>query len=249
MAATHWHTIRTPETVITLLNPRRPVTGAECSQAGCAGGEVYRCAYRDREGRRCASHWCEEHSVKLGGAHFCRRHAAVMRILVPTQGTLVEMKMLPLVDDRALVLADLLFSGISDRILDLLRERFKDEPHVYFAADLVPRAHTPRLGRASWERGWTCYDHRGYRTRVCVRVPVRTSIVQLVLNDVPVTTVQAPRRGAEREEFQAALVAELRSALFTADDEDSDDLPEVVAGGHRPPQVEARAMAFEEARS
>ena len=248
MAVSHWHTIRTPETVMTLLNPRRPVSGATCGERGCEAAEVYRCAYRDREGRRCETTWCAEHSQKLGGAHFCRRHAAVMRILVPTQGTLVEIKTLPLVDDRALTLADAIFQDISDRVLALMRERFKDEPSVYFASDLVPRSHTPRVGRASWERGWTCYDHRGYRTRICVRVPVRTAIVQLVLNDVADTTLRGPRHGGDRHDLEETLVSELRASLFTADEEDSDDLPAAAVAAYRPSEAEARPLAFMEVK-
>jgi len=84
--------------------PRTRASPGTCSISSCQEGMVWACSYREKSGRRCDTRWCKNHIEVVGGATYCHRHAGVVRALSATEGSILEVKSQPSLDDRAVPL-------------------------------------------------------------------------------------------------------------------------------------------------
>jgi hypothetical protein len=193
-----------------------------CLRKGCEAPAVHTCCYEDERGKPCGTAWCAAHSASVGNDHFCARHAEVVRMALPRQGTVHEVK-LPTTDDRTLSLALFVASELDEHVLAMLKTAHADTPDLDVAADAAPRLLY--VGNEQcWERGWTARTMTGVLTRVSVRVargepPVVQAIVgrSEVASGVP-DWIQArldgrPPGPADRESFRNRLLAGISKAL------------------------------------
>jgi len=119
---------------------------------------------------RCTSWWCKHHVAFVGGTPFCTRHAAVLKALAATAGTIREIKARPAVGDRSLNLANMTADDVDKDMTELLRRRYQGRKDVRLVLDHTIRQTWEGRGEGVWERSWSVVKAQGYMARVSIRV-------------------------------------------------------------------------------
>ena len=201
-----------------------PFTRVHCLQAGCERVDVARCAFVDRYERRCATHWCPDHSLASSGVVHCRRHAAVAEALSGPQipGSLPEL------ENRAPSLVNYVARAMDAEVHALLEPLAA--PGETLAVEPVHVAMGTRARR--WEHAWAVRTTTGHdRLRVAVEVDdyrdpelalrvgqevVSRSIPPWIGHRLRNEDVDELQSATERTAYYAALVDLVRQSLDTS---------------------------------
>lgn len=155
-----------------------------CRASGCNRTQGWQCSYVDQANAACDTWWCKDHVEFVDGSPFCRRHASVIRAVLPTVGTIHEIKHLPAVNDRSLSLAALVCKLVDKDLVELLRRHFGSRAGLSVVADVnVRQSWMGRRGEIGWERSWSVMNETGYVTRITIRVTAaKPAVVQVTDN-------------------------------------------------------------------
>jgi len=167
------------ETVATSTTP--------CSIRRCSNMTAQACAYRDRRERSCPTATCPAHSVTVGGATYCRRHAGTVQAI----GELAKNPSgLPDLSDRGPGLINWIARDLDKDIRTLLARTVR--PGESVIVDDAVRLKHDHWRQARWERSWRIVEHTGPVLAVTVqmseddesRVHVRVG-AEMVADSVP----------------------------------------------------------------
>lgn len=142
---------------------------ASCFFGPCSRTEGWQCTYTDARGSACMSWWCQDHVEFVNGAPFCRRHAALARLLVERVGSLYQIPV-PAVGDCALPLLIRLTGQLDEPYVKLLRHLYSANAQVHVAEHAMLRERREQGAPNSWEAIWTATSPTGYVTTLAVRV-------------------------------------------------------------------------------
>jgi hypothetical protein len=225
-----WEPLPHADTVTDLLARRAPVGSHPCVRSGCTAAATWRCNYRDTSGDRCDTFVCPEHGHEVAEVLFCARHARIVELLLRTEGTLFEIKGIPSVGDRSLVLVDEIAQLVDQPIIELLRRRFVSRPEVRIAADLGVRPFGRGRRPLGWESGWSVVAEQGFQSRVTLRVyTTRPQTVFALVDDLPVfqgvpgwvrSENRRPRSVKSETGFRDAVLEAIEKELFPPTDVD-----------------------------
>ena len=169
----------TTETVVT--------SATACSMRRCTNMTAQPCAYRDRRERSCPTAFCAAHSVSVGGATYCRRHAGTVQAI----GELAKNPSgLPDLSDRGPGLINWIARDLDKNIRTLLARTVR--PGESVIVDDAVRLKHDHWRQARWERSWRIVEHTGPVLAVTVhmseddesRVHVRVG-AEMVADSVP----------------------------------------------------------------
>jgi hypothetical protein len=158
-----------------------------CSMRRCTNNTAQPCSYRDRRERSCAAAFCPAHSVSVGGATYCRRHAGTVQAI----GELAKNPSgLPDITDRGPALINWIARDLDKDIRTLLARTVRRGESV-IVDDSVRLAHD-HWRKPRWERSWRIVEHTGPVLAVTVhmseddesRVHVRVG-AEMVADSVP----------------------------------------------------------------
>ncbi|HEX6547193.1 MAG TPA: hypothetical protein VF134_00440 [Candidatus Dormibacteraeota bacterium] len=150
--------------------------------AGCGRSHGWQCSYVDTHGAECHSWWCPEHVHVIDGAPFCRRHSAIVRMLVERVGSIFEVPP-PRVDDRALPLLLRLAESLDQRMIELLKRVYAEHRNAFVDKHGLIRERK-ELGRhQGWECVWSANSVNGYLTMISLRVNAGEPPVLQLLRD------------------------------------------------------------------
>jgi len=148
-----------------------PSTGA-CSIAGCQKHSTFPCSYRETTGARCGLRRCEDHVEMVGGKPYCHRHAGVVKALSDTEGSILQVKGQPSLNDRAVPLLNLVCEALDPMITTLLSDAVKAHPDVQVARQKTVHEVLSGADRVAWQSNWGLNTTRGYLLRLAIRVSV-----------------------------------------------------------------------------
>ena len=194
--------------------PRGPEapTGA-CAHGHCAATEGWQCSYTDPTGEQCQAWLCKKHISFLDATPFCPRHAAVVRALAATAGTIREIKHRPLVADRSLPLAAMVCEDVNRDLTELLRRRYQNRKDLRITIDPVLRQTWEGRGEVAWERSWAAVQNQGYMARVGVRVAAAApDVVKVTIGNTTILE-EVPEWIAKRQ-FEGEAVDHGERARF-----------------------------------
>jgi hypothetical protein len=158
-----------------------------CSMRRCTNTTAQPCAYRDRRERSCQTAFCKAHSVSVGGATYCRRHAGTVQAI----GELAKNPSgLPDISDRGPGLINWIARDLDKDIRTLLARTVR--PGESVIVDEAVRLKHDHWRQARWERSWRIVEHTGPVLAVTVhmsedddsRVHVRVG-AEMVADSVP----------------------------------------------------------------
>jgi hypothetical protein len=162
--------------------PRIQASHGTCSISTCQEDRVWICSYREKSGRRCDTHWCKNHIEVIGGATYCHRHAAVVRALSATEGSILEVKSQPTLDDRAVPLLNLICEAVDAHVNALLTVCAAGRSDIQVARQKTVQEVWIDQERVAWQVSWGLSNSRGYLLRAAVRVGVpEPPVVQAVV--------------------------------------------------------------------
>ncbi|HEY6471200.1 MAG TPA: hypothetical protein VI434_15715 [Candidatus Dormibacteraeota bacterium] len=162
-------------------------TATACSMRRCTNMTAQPCAYRDRRERSCPTAFCAAHSVSVGGATYCRRHAGTVQAI----GELAKNPSgLPDLLDRGPGLINWIARDLDKDIRTLLARTVR--PGESVIVDDAVRLKHDHWRQARWERSWRIVEHTGPVLAVTVhmseddesRVHVRVG-AEMVADSVP----------------------------------------------------------------
>lgn len=206
-----------------------------CTSTACSSAGKSQCSYIDSTGTQCESWWCDTHVVHVGGTPYCRRHAAIIKVLTANKGTLWEKKTLPAVNDRSIGLIHWLMAEVGDEVEHELRSAYHNDKAVTVAQDRSVRAvyrsvpvnsvagEIANTRTLTWE--WTCSASAstGYLTSIVVSVPVTNppqvnvkvdqNHVLSVVPDWGMEDIGEHARQHERQQLRNSVVSAIRHAL------------------------------------
>jgi hypothetical protein len=171
---------------VDLITTEAPTT-TPCSMRRCTSTNAKPCAYRDRRERSCPTAFCTAHSVSVGGATYCRRHAGTVQAI----GELAKHPGgLPDLTDRAPALINWIARDLDKNIRTLLARTVR--PGESVIVDDTVRLKHDHWRQARWERSWRIVEHTGPVLAVTVhmaeddesRVHVRVG-AEMVADSVP----------------------------------------------------------------
>ena len=174
-----------------------------CGHHDCDGKEGWQCSYTDATGMRCTSWWCKHHVAFVDGTPFCTRHAAVLKALAATAGTIREIKARPAVSDRSLNLANMTADDVDKDMTELLRRRYQGRKDVRLVVDHTIRQTWEGRGEVVWERSWSVVKAQGYMARVSIRVAAAAPDELKVLVGQTVVLSVVPDWISRRQEGEA----------------------------------------------
>ena len=226
-----WEPLPHAGSVTELLARPTPAGTHACVRSGCDAHQTWRCNYRDMAGGRCGAYVCPEHGQEISQVLFCARHGRVVELLLQTEGSLFEIKGIPMVEDRAPTLVDQVAELADQPILELLQRRFQARPEVRIAADLGMRPFGRGRRPLGWERGWSVVAPQGFQSRVVLRVySSRPHTVYALVDDLPIFEgvpgwvreegKRRPRDEKSEAGFRKALVGAVEKQLFPPPEED-----------------------------
>jgi hypothetical protein len=163
------------------------VSTTPCSMRRCTSMTATPCAYRDRRERSCPTAFCAAHSVSVGGATYCRRHAGTVQAI----GELAKNPSgLPDLSDRGPALINWIARDLDKNIRTLLARTVR--PGESVIVDDAVRLKHDHWRQARWERSWRIVEHTGPVLAVTVhmseddesRVHVRVG-AEMVADSVP----------------------------------------------------------------
>jgi hypothetical protein len=158
-----------------------------CSMRRCSNMTAKPCAYKDRRERSCPTTICPAHSVSVGGATYCRRHAGTVQAI----GELAKNPSgLPDLTDRGPGLINWIARDLDKDIRTLLARTVR--PGESVIVDDAVRLKHDHWRQARWERSWRIVEHTGPVLAVTVqmseddesRVHVRVG-AEMVADSVP----------------------------------------------------------------
>jgi hypothetical protein len=153
-----------------------------CSDPGCPEPTGQPCTYRDARGRRCDTLWCRNHIKAIGASTYCRRHFAIVKALNQTEGSILQVKRQPPVEDRALSLLDLIRDNVDPELTRLLAEAAAGHPGVAVAAQKSIQEVQDNGVLIAWQVSWGLHNSRGYLFRMSIRVGVlEPPVVQVIV--------------------------------------------------------------------
>ncbi len=162
-------------------------TATACSMRRCTSMTAQPCAYRDRRERSCPTAFCAAHSVSVGRATYCRRHAGTVQAI----GELAKNPNgLPDLLDRGPGLINWIARDLDKDIRTLLARTVR--PGESVIVDDAVRLKHDHWRQARWERSWRIVEHTGPVLAVTVhmseddefRVHVRVG-AEMVADSVP----------------------------------------------------------------
>jgi hypothetical protein len=172
--------------------PRQLPTVGACSMPSCSGEKGWVCSYREQSGRRCETRWCKNHIEVVNGTAYCHRHAGVVRTLSATEGSILEVKSQPSLEDRAVPLLNLICEAIDADVTKLLTECAAGRPGLQVARQKTVQEVWIDQERVAWQVSWGLFTNRGYLLRASIRVgvpepPVVQAVVanHVIFQDVP----------------------------------------------------------------
>jgi hypothetical protein len=141
-----------------------PAGTLPCAARDCANQTAVLCAYSDRRGRNCDMAFCPQHSSKVGGVVYCRRHAATITAL----GTGIEKGALPEVDNRGPSLVNWIAEELDEPVTALLERNARPGEVVKTDAEVTIIYDQNR--RRRFERSWKLFESTGISIKVCIQV-------------------------------------------------------------------------------
>ncbi|HEV2953453.1 MAG TPA: serine/threonine-protein kinase [Candidatus Dormibacteraeota bacterium] len=208
---------------IPVLTPEPDLPG-HCGRTGCTVAEGWQCSYVDKSRDACETWWCKDHVKFVQGEPYCLRHASVLEAVLPTLGTIHEIKVLPDVDDRSLALAALVSSAIDRETIGLLKNYF-DKASSIMSDNRVRQSWAGRHPVA-WEQTWSVLENRTYAFRLTLRVTAaKPALVQItdgqtVLELVPDWIINRlegqPPDERDRDRFKARMLEAIEEIVRTA---------------------------------
>jgi hypothetical protein len=210
------------------VKPGRPQFGpGQCAYPRCPEQKGWRCSYRDKTGRQCEMRWCDKHVELVGDRPYCQRHAAVVEALEETEGSILEVKSQPAVDDRAVPLLNLIVNEIDQPVLGALKSSVRGHDGLQVARQRTVQEVFVDQERAAWQVAWGVNNSRGYLLKAAVRVgvtepPVVQGVVanHVVFQDVPYW-IKRRRNGeqaqpGDHKDFFKNLSSAISEAVDTA---------------------------------
>jgi hypothetical protein len=152
--------------------PRTHASPGTCSISSCQEDRVWSCSYREKSGRRCDTRWCKNHIEVVAGAAYCHRHAGVVRALSATEGSILEVKSQPSLDDRAVPLLNLICEAVNANVIALLTECAAGRSDIQVARQKTVQEVWIDQERVAWQVSWGLSTSRGYLLRAAIRVGV-----------------------------------------------------------------------------
>jgi len=185
---------------------------------------VWACSYREKSGRRCDTRWCKNHIEVVGGGTYCHRHAGVVRALSATEGSILEVKSQPSLDDRAIPLLNLICEAIDSDVTELLTQCAAGRSDIQVSRQKTVQEVWIDQERVAWQVSWGLSTSRGYLLRAAVRVgvpepPVVHAVVanHVVFQGVPYWITRRmrgePADGGDHSRFMAAINEALEKAV------------------------------------
>ncbi len=147
----------------------------------CPATEVAQCTYVDRNGVHCATFWCTEHSVVIGGSVLCRRHANTI-LALGIEGSITNETNLPDVFNRIPSLISWLRNDLDPPLQSMIGQHrsptdLTSHPPAY--------AVTDDRGTTVWQSTWEFHDTHG--TPIIIELAIRenaaTSVAVLINGD------------------------------------------------------------------
>ena len=189
----------------------------------CTEGKVWVCNYREKSGRRCETRWCKLHIEVVGGSAYCHRHAAVVRTLSATEGSILEVKSQPSLDDRAVPLLNLICEAVDADVTKLLTECAAGRSDIQVSRQKTVQEVWIDQERVAWQVSWGLSTSRGYLLRASIRVgvpepPVVQAVVanHVIFQDVPYW-ISRRRRGEPADPSDhGRYMAAIREAIEKA---------------------------------
>ena len=188
------------------------ISTAPCSIRRCSNMTAQPCAYRDRRERSCPTAVCAAHSVSVGGATYCRRHAGTVQAI----GELAKNPSgLPDLTDRGPGLVNWIARDLDKNIRTLLARTAR--PGESVIVDDAVRLKHDHWRQARWERSWRIVEHTGPVLAITVqmseedesRVHVRVG-AEMVADSVPPWIA----RRAQGVEVEAAIDISQRQLFY-----------------------------------
>jgi hypothetical protein len=204
--------------------PRAHSTPGVCSISSCQEDRVWTCSYRDKGGRRCETKWCKNHIEVINGATYCHRHAGVVKALSPTEGSILEVKSQPSLDDRAVPLLNLICEALDPDITAVLVQCRAGRADIEVSRQKTVQEVWIDQERVAWQVSWGLSTSRGYLLRAAIRVgvpepPVVHAVVanHVVFQGVPYWISRRTRGEladpGDHSRFMAAIKEALQQAV------------------------------------
>jgi hypothetical protein len=152
--------------------PRTHPSSGACSISSCEEDRVWACSYREKSGRRCDTRWCKNHIEVVRNTTYCHRHAAVVRALSATEGSILEVKSQPSLDDRAVPLLNLICEAVDADVTGLLTELVAAHSEIQVSRQKTVQEVWIDQERVAWQVSWGLSTNRGYLLRAAIRVGV-----------------------------------------------------------------------------
>ena len=189
----------------------------------CPEDKGWVCSYREKSGRRCETRWCKYHIEVVGGSAYCHRHAAVVKALRATEGSILEVKSQPSLDDRAVPLLNLLCEAIDADVTKLLTECAAGRSDIQVSRQKTVQEVWIDQERVAWQVSWGLSTTRGYLLRASIRVgvpepPVVQAVVanHVIFQDVPYWIARRRRGEAPDPSDHGRYMAAIREAIAKA---------------------------------
>jgi hypothetical protein len=190
-----------------------------CTRVGCSATNAVPCAYVDRRGSTCATAWCPDDQVVVGGEPYCPRHGRVVRVL-QIEGLSADP--LPDVDNRAASLVDFIAESMGPAVGNALHSAWPGDLSLGGQNLSVQYAQPGR--RRVWTRKWTLHSHTGTEVSVAFVVAEDRDHELIVNVDSQTVTELVPpwianrpsADDATRDAFYAAVVEAVRAAVANA---------------------------------
>ena len=204
--------------------PRTHSIPGTCSISSCQEDRVWACSYREKSGRRCDTRWCKNHIEVVRNTPYCHRHAAVVKALSATEGSILEVKSQPSLDDRAVPLLNLICEAIDADVTGLLTECAAGRSDIQVARQKTVQEVWIDQDRVAWQVSWGLSTSRGYLLRAAIRVgvpepPVVQAVVanHVIFQGVPYWISRRmkgePADAADHARFMAAIKEAIQQAV------------------------------------
>jgi hypothetical protein len=204
--------------------PRKQSSPGSCAISSCAEDRVWTCSYREKTGRRCNTRWCKNHIEVVGSATYCHRHAAVVRALSATEGSILEVKSQPSLDDRAVPLLNLICEAVDADVTALFTECAAGRADILVGRQKTVQEVWIDQDRVAWQVSWGLSTSRGYLLRAAIRVgvpepPVVQAVVanHVIFQGVPYWIARRvkgePADAGDQGRFMSAIAQALRKAV------------------------------------
>ncbi len=184
-----------------------------CRRRGCDASDSYTCSYVDRRARACATGWCAQHCLDVGGRHFCARHASTV---IAVGDEALQLGHLPELENRVPSLVYWLgrdLDGDVPTILAAVMDAGAGEQMIIEPVALV--AGGGRVAERRWERNWKVISHTGITERITIQV-MENAPTEVVLRVGQVLVAkEVPPWIAERSATGAHDEAAARQTFYT----------------------------------